>query len=60
MGSERSTIMRIGLPLGVLAIGVLGAGAMVMMRPDVETRRPEAIPPWSGSRRSSCMRSSSP
>ena len=45
MGSERSAMMRIGLPLGVLGVGVLGAGAMVMMRPQVETRRPEAIPP---------------
>jgi multidrug efflux system membrane fusion protein len=45
MGSERSAITRIGLPLGVLGVGVLGAGAMVMMRPEVETRRPEAIPP---------------
>jgi multidrug efflux pump subunit AcrA (membrane-fusion protein) len=45
MGSERSAIKRIGLPLGVLSIGVLGAGAMVMIRPEVETRRPEAIPP---------------
>ncbi len=45
MGGERSTFLRIGLPLGVLGVGVLGAGAMVMMRPEVETRRPEAIPP---------------
>lgn len=45
MDSERSALVRIGLPLGVLGIGVLGAGAMVMMRPDVETRRPVATAP---------------
>jgi RND family efflux transporter MFP subunit len=45
MSDKRLKIIRIVLPLAILAFAVIAAVAMVALRPDVETRPPEVKPP---------------
>jgi RND family efflux transporter MFP subunit len=45
MSDKRMKIIRIALPLAILAFAVVAAVAMVALRPDVETRPPEVKPP---------------
>ena len=43
--SRRRALLRIALPVAVIVLAVIGAGAMVALRPEVDTRPPQVKPP---------------